>query len=252
MKMIKFACISLIALAAFVYSLRFGFEFFYNQGTDVWGQFGDFMGGVLNPILSFISICLLIKSVNLQLDSNKGLSEEIKRQEKIEDYKKFEMRFFSLLEAQDSNFDKFRILLEDEEATDLEAQDDLALKVEPLKNEYKAGNAVTYIDDSLSVLVKAGIDTERVISWLEDLDVDDHCFSLVRRFYLVVKVINEKLPEKERDEHIELLIQLTDDKLLTMIAILCEFYDWENIKYIRSCGVLERAGFKNYVHNYSA
>lgn len=250
--MLKLACISLMSLIAFTYSLRFGLEYLYTQGTDVWGQFGDFMGGVLNPILSFISICLLIKSVNLQLDANKGLGEEIKRQEKIEDYKKFEIRFFSLIEAQDSNFEKFRILLEDEQAPDLEAEEKLSHQALPIKSEFKAGGAVSYIDDSLAVLIKAGVDKERIISWLEDLDVDDHCFSLVRRFYLVVKMINEKISADDRGEHFELLIQLTDEKLLTLIAILCELYDWENIKYIQSSKVLEIAGINNYVKNYES
>lgn len=248
--MIKLACILLISLAGITYFYRFGLDHSYAQGADVWGQFGDFMGGLLNPILSFISICLLIKSVNLQLDANKGLSKEIKRQEKIESYKKFEMRFFSLLEAQDSNFEKFRILLEEEQAADIDAEEKLAVNIEPLKSEFKAGSAVGYIDDSLSVLIKAGVDKERIIAWLEDLDVDDHYFSLIRRFYLIVKMIKEKFDECEQSEHIELLLQLTDEKLLTIIAILTEFYDWENIKYIKSCKILEDAGFGDYINNY--
>lgn len=247
--MIKLCCFLLIALVWGAYSLKFGVDFLFSQQADVWGQFGDFMGGVLNPILSFISICLLIRSVTLQLDSNKTLREEIKRQERIEDYKKFEMRFFSLLEAQDSNFGKFRILLEEEHHGELIDNDIGSLNFESVQPEYKAANAVSYIDDCLSVLVKGGIDKLRIISWLEDLDVDDHYFSLVRRFYLLVKLVHEKAGD-DKDEQIDLLINLTDEKLLTIIAILSNYYDWDNIKYLNESKVLEVAGLNKYTSNY--
>lgn len=94
-----------------VYCIKFGPWYLSTQDADVWGQFGDFMGGVLNPILSFISICLLIRSVTLQVQSNSTLKQEIKRQELLEDYKKFEVRFFCLIESQDSNYNKLRIVI---------------------------------------------------------------------------------------------------------------------------------------------
>ncbi|NYY80701.1 hypothetical protein DMH27_20040 [Raoultella planticola] len=76
------------------YYLNFGISGDVSQKTDVWGQFGDYVGGVLNPILSFISIYLLINSLSLQRQANTSLVDEIKRQEKLEDFKKFEFRFF--------------------------------------------------------------------------------------------------------------------------------------------------------------
>ncbi|RKT91741.1 UNVERIFIED_ORG: hypothetical protein C7432_3143 [Pantoea allii] len=247
--MIKLACFLLIGFVWGVYILRFGLSFLVEQGADVWGQFGDFMGGVLNPILSFTSICLLIRSVNFQLESNKTLSNEIKRQENLENYKRFEVRFFSLLDAQQSNFTRFRILLEESQGNVPVIDQDEHLVYEPIQTEYKAGNAVSYIDDCLSVLVKGGIEKNRITSWLEDLDVDDHLFSLVRRFFLLTKLINEKY-SGDKNEQFELLISLTDDKLLTMIAIMTDYYDWDNIKYIKSSNILNIAGLNGYTSSY--
>lgn len=76
------------------YYLNFGIDGDISQKTDIWGQFGDYLGGVLNPILSFISIYLLINSLSLQHRANASLVDEIKRQEKLEEFKKFEFRFF--------------------------------------------------------------------------------------------------------------------------------------------------------------
>lgn len=246
--MLKTICLALIIIAWGVYSLKFGVGYLSTQNADVWGQFGDFMGGVLNPILSFISICLLIRSVTLQVQSNTTLAQEIKRQELLEDYKKFEVRFFSLIEAQDLNYSKFRILINDGADNDDHHEggktSDFAI------TEYRANNAVTYIDDNLCLLVKGGIDDERIISWLECLDVDDQFFSLVRRFYLLVKLIDDKIDVAKKEEQYELLINLTDERLLTIIVIICTYFNWENVSYIKNSGILKQAKMDDYITNY--
>ena len=57
----------ILALLAFcgvfiVYFLWFKawLNFHLSKNPEVWGQFGDFVGGVLNPILSFITVVILI------------------------------------------------------------------------------------------------------------------------------------------------------------------------------------------------
>ncbi|MDY0922660.1 hypothetical protein [Leclercia sp. CFBP8987] len=246
--MLKLICLTLIVIVWGAYSLQFGIEFLSTQGADVWGQFGDFMGGVLNPILSFISICLLIRSVTLQVQSNVTLTQEIKRQELLEDYKKFEMRFFCLIESQESNYSKLRIVIDngadnDDENTDVKPKGTTLV-------EYKANNAVTYVDDNLCVLVRGGIDNERIASWLESLDVDDHFFSLVRRFYLLVKLVDDKIGDDKKEEQYELLINLTDEKLLTIIVIICNYFDWDVVEYIKNSGIFKQAKMDNYISNY--
>ncbi|HIB8288694.1 TPA: hypothetical protein ACWX23_001274 [Escherichia coli] len=246
--MLKPICLTLIIIAWGAYSLKFGIGYLSTQDADVWGQFGDFMGGVLNPILSFISICLLIRSVTLQVQSNVTLTQEIKRQELLEDYKKFEMRFFCLIEAQESNYSKLRIMIDngadnDDEHTDVTPKGTTLI-------EYKVNNAVTYIDDNLCILVKGSIDNERIALWLESLDVDDHFFSLVRRFYLLVKLIDDKIEHDKKEEQYELLINLTDEKLLTIIVIICNYFEWENVTYIKNSGILTQAKMDSYISNY--
>lgn len=52
-----------------IYFLKFHGDLSNNQ--SIWGTFGDFLGGVLNPILSFLGFVALIITVNLQLDQIK-------------------------------------------------------------------------------------------------------------------------------------------------------------------------------------
>lgn len=75
-----------------------------NEGSH-WGEFGDFVGGTLNPILSFITISLLIISTTLQkrelAEARNGISasnEALNKQCEILTAQANEQTFFKLLE----------------------------------------------------------------------------------------------------------------------------------------------------------
>ena len=68
----------LIALILLLFAYFGNFhEGFGDQAT--FGAFGDFIGGVLNPILSFITVLLLIFSIRFQLQELSYTREEIKK-----------------------------------------------------------------------------------------------------------------------------------------------------------------------------
>ena len=71
---------------------------FSNDKGD-WGTFGDFVGGVLNPILTFITIVMLINSLKLQREANEQLIKDERRQEKDVLLKRFEDGFYNLISA---------------------------------------------------------------------------------------------------------------------------------------------------------
>lgn len=68
---------------AFVFfvSLPFGGVFFRWEKPDysLMSNLGDFMGGVFGPLLSFISVLLLVKSLREQTTQTRILKEELKR-----------------------------------------------------------------------------------------------------------------------------------------------------------------------------
>ena len=75
------AClISVTAKLLIMYNLQFGDELSDSNGD--WGTFGDYLGGVLNPILGFASFMALLYTVRLQ-------SNELKNITGIENYNKY-------------------------------------------------------------------------------------------------------------------------------------------------------------------
>ena len=234
MKKILTTSVLIMIIVWGAYYLNFGINGDVSQKTDVWGQFGDYVGGVLNPILSFISIYLLINSLSLQRQANASLVDEIKRQEKLEDFKKFELRFFHLVDSLDKTFSRFKVCI-----GDIESKDDGVFE------EYKGGAAVTYIEDSIFALVDESVDKRIIIKWLDDVDADDGLFSVVRRFYLIVKLINES--EFDKEDYREMLISLIDIKIITLVAIACSYYQWEIVHYINHSGILKREGINEFI-----
>lgn len=80
--------LALISLVLGNYLINFP----YNMSTDqaVWGQFGDYFGGVLNPILSFFALIGLLFTLRSQQIESKRTSDRHKEQV-------FESRLFQLL-----------------------------------------------------------------------------------------------------------------------------------------------------------
>ena len=64
-----------LAGAYFAYFLKFQGGF--SERQDVWGQFGDFIGGTVNPILSFLSLLALVFTVVLQTRQLENSREEL-------------------------------------------------------------------------------------------------------------------------------------------------------------------------------
>lgn len=65
------SAVSLIGIIVFyVYVQKFGIT--QSSKQDVWGQFGDYFGGLMNPIVAFAALILLVVSLWLQAREIKG------------------------------------------------------------------------------------------------------------------------------------------------------------------------------------
>lgn len=87
------AClISVTAKLLIMYNLQFGDELSDSNGD--WGTFGDYLGGVLNPILGFASFMALLYTVRLQSNelknSNEQLAQSAKAQTEMEKTQKLQ------------------------------------------------------------------------------------------------------------------------------------------------------------------
>jgi hypothetical protein len=102
------AFISIIILAVFtlgVYLWKFA-----NLGVsplqETWGQFGDFIGGVLNPAIGLVTVYLVLVNVRLQRKELRNSLKELKnsnaalaRQNESVEFQNFQQTFFTWLQS---------------------------------------------------------------------------------------------------------------------------------------------------------
>lgn len=227
------------AILIFVVFLTYFVHFYVILGykisddSAIWGQLGDYTGGILNPLLSFVSIVLLIKSLTLQNEANISLRTELKNNEKTEKLRSFEALFFNLVDSQKKLFESFRIeLMTGEEA-----------------NQLMGVKAVMTIEDKIEEMREAGGKDLEIKEYLEEIDKNDQIFGLSRAFYTMVMMVTEKLSDaegfsaKDRKAHFMTLVNFTDFAQLRLIMICIQFMDYyESTKYLRSS-----VEFKNVV-----
>ena len=226
------SAVALIFIIYLFYFIQFSILLDYKISNDssVWGQFGDYVGGVLNPLLSFVSITLLIKSILLQHEANSNLKTEVRNNAKTEKIRSFEIFFFNLISSQRNIFESFNVVI----------------LTEGVANHLVGAKAVIEIENIVNVIrARNGKDTA-IAEFLDGLDDSDQIFGLSRAFYIIVMMITDKLSDVEgfsvedRKAHFKALINLTDFAQLRIIMICVRFSDYESAKYVR-----ESNEFKN-------
>ena len=213
-----------IVSAFYIINFYFKLNYSISKDTAVWGQLGDYFGGLLNPILSFISVVLLIKSLRLQNEANEGLRKELINNEKTEKIRSFETLFFNMINSQKLSFDSFKI--------EVMANSQVVV--------IYGAEAVIKIEDEIESLRKKYQDDKPIIDYLEQVDSNDQIFGITRVFYIIVKMITEKLSndngfsEEDRKSHLLTLVNFTDFSLLRLIMISMQFMNFQSINYLRS------------------
>lgn len=82
-------------------------SFLFLMNTDLGisnniGQVGDFIGGLLNPILSLIALLVLLRNSVIQSSESRKTAQFLKEQVEISKHEKFENTFFELLRHAES------------------------------------------------------------------------------------------------------------------------------------------------------
>ncbi len=99
----------LIAFYMFVFVFAIYFFKFHSQiiseDAAKWGVFGDFVGGTLNPFLSFLALIILLRTFSMQheelaiqREELKDTKEILKAQSQTQVKQQFESTFFALLD----------------------------------------------------------------------------------------------------------------------------------------------------------
>ncbi|AUI85865.1 hypothetical protein BS333_05435 [Vibrio azureus] len=228
----------LMAVVVASYIVHFYFNLGYpvsNKPSD-WVDFSDFFNGLVSPLLSFVSIVLLIQSLNLQNQANKELREQVQINHKNECLRSFETYFFGLIEAQRASFSNFELKFDESE------------DVKKLKGVY----AIRELEDRIEALRVCGTQDAEIQDMLERLDQDEHIYNTVRVFYNIVKMITERLSdvnqfdENLRSTQFQTLISFTEFSQLRLVMICMQFMEYPSARYLREekafMSVLESLG----------
>lgn len=220
------SAIILMVIVVAVYFVNFYLVNGYRISDEsaVWSSFGDYFGGVLGPLLSFLSIVLLIKSLTLQNEANQTLKVELKNSEKTEKLRSFEALFFNMIESQKTLFESFRV------------------KINAAHGQvvFSGAEAVIAVEDVIEKIRVSGGDDQKVKSFLEEIDSNDQLFGLSRCFYVIVMMITERLASsegfssQERMYHLKTLVNFTNFAQLRLVFICIQFMDFESTKYLKS------------------
>jgi len=86
------------ALIALIVVLLYKSHFGSIEDThERWGQFGDYFGGVLNPIFSFLGLVAILVTLRLQISQTRQSLKDTIRQNKRADLIQFQTTFFQLV-----------------------------------------------------------------------------------------------------------------------------------------------------------
>ncbi|WP_105652648.1 putative phage abortive infection protein [Cronobacter malonaticus] len=171
----------LVFTAIYLYWLHFG-DLRVSDSVEKWGQFGDYIGGVLNPGLSFISIILVC--FTLYVTSRQSMIQS------------FESILFELIRYHKEHRDNIKVAYEEETFTGVEA---LSWYITEVKF-----NFLNIIDDELPV-------QSRIRSSIDLIYAEDAFFSntghYFRNIYHIFKHIDEAgfLSSKEKLKYAKLV-----------------------------------------------
>lgn len=195
----------------------------FSQGTDVWGQFGEYIGGLLSPTLSFLSIVLLLKSLTLQKAANGDLRKELDSNERTEKLRTLDTLLFNMIQSLK------------------EQLSNLSLNFKENGNVLKISGvaAILRIENEIEVMREQNLQNQDIVEWLDELDESDQLYSVVRAFYITVQMVSEKLENRngfsflDRRDRLMMLINFTDFAQLRLVLICLQFMSYHSTKYLR-------------------
>ncbi len=237
--MIKYVAFSVISVTWLIYFFNFDPLNGFPIDKSEWGTFGDFVGGVTNPILTFFTMIMLIKSINLQKEANISIikqnlhmHEVSKRQMEIDDLRSFESSFYSLAAVSRREFD--------------------ALTISGVnKKNYSAADAVTYLEGYMINYCKSK-NSEELCEQFSSFDNKSSMaiFSAARSFYILFKFTNESCPENHKERYYEIANYTMPIKFLHLVCLAYVFTDWKIIKDFENFGFFNRKGLDKYIMDF--
>ncbi|MEM8013592.1 hypothetical protein Q4R53_15135 [Morganella morganii] len=213
----------LIVIASYIIQFFFNLGYGISDKASDWVDFSDYVGGLISPLLSFISLILLIQSLNLQNEANKELREEVKLNQRNERLRSFEIYFFGLIDSQRTSFSNFKITFP-----------------KCLGGKSLTGVcAVQELEDLIQRFRDKSWKEYYIMKCIDRIDKDEKIFNTIRIFYNIVKMISEKLSDENgfdievRKSQFLTLINFTEFSQLRLVMISMQFMEWKSARYLK-------------------
>lgn len=215
-----------IVLVIGIYVAQFYFRLGYelSEKPSDWVDFSSFVGGLITPILSFLTLLLLLHSLTLQNEANVALKAEVTRNKRNEKFRSFETHFFNLLEAQKSAFDNFNIQLINGKNIE----------------KYKGNEGVIHLEDFIENMRNKGASDKDISEQIELIDSSEKIYNTIRIFYNITKMTTQKLSDEEsftledRKNQFQTLINFTEFAQLRLVLISMQFMDCPSAYYLKA------------------
>jgi len=106
---IELLCLFIGGLSLILFCIgRTFFDFTSTIDNEVWGQFGDFIGGIIGTLISYISVRLLVRNLREQMQSNQQQANNYNQNAKIFELQQFNEMFKLLFDQYQEAISSYR------------------------------------------------------------------------------------------------------------------------------------------------
>lgn len=251
-----------VYLVLFAYFLKFVINIpILSDDKGDWGTFGDYMGGVLNPILAFMSFMALLYTIKLQSEELKATREELARSAKAQEnsekalaeqsqifqQQQFESTFFGLFEQINKAADKILSQIDNKIDSEKNPSNPLGKLYGEHKNDDKSYSEYKESLDKKSLDIKF----DNLIKRLDTIPEFSHFKQYASLVYQTLKFIDSSNGIEDKKKYSSILRASIPFQLLQLLAInaVRDRKSFEGYKkYIEKYAFLEHMPF-NYNDN---
>lgn len=253
-----FLFIALFVFISFILFMYFSTFKYISVDTAVWGAFGDYIGGLLNPVFAFLSFTALLVTLlfqNKQLEQNQQILQEtikaIKQNEEALKQNQSQLEF-NRIEMENSNK---QLELSAKAQTEIEKTQKVQqfdMLFTTILTELNSMNRLFQEKNLFSDFYKVFIQNYKIefkqVELRKKYNLTKYFILLYQLFKLVVE--NRFLSYYDQKKYINIVRAIIDNSILQLLMLNCncegfsddfdEFYD-----FIEEFGVLEHMDFQN-------
>ncbi len=210
----------IMALLLFTYAWTFS-KLPVGENPAAWGTFGDYMGGLLNPLISLFTLIVAVQVWRLQKTELLETRKAVEEQGKTAEQQRREQRFFDLM-----------AVLQRVEDSIVSSDEKFHGKRAIRAYRFELGNSV---QQTIRYGLGQTVDSEQITETVLKREWDEHAKKTPLISYLRVlsRVLSdaENLLGERPHQHINLLkSQLSDDEIIVISLAIWLDPEWESLK----------------------